>query len=64
MDCGLRGLSEEEPINILTKRGPSQITEEELKEDLAGQRMKRSKTQEKDTTHATAGVMAHPCRPQ
>ena len=61
MDCGLRGLSEEEPINILGKRGPSQITEEELKEDLARQWMKRSKTQEKYTTHATTGVMAHPC---
>jgi len=50
MDCGLRGLSEEESTNILGKRGPSQITEEEFNEGLVGQRMKRSKTQDDDTT--------------
>ena len=64
MDSGLKGLSEAEPKHILGKRKPLQITEEELKEDVVGLWMKRGKTQEEDTTHAAAGVMAHPCRSQ
>ena len=64
MDSGLKGLSEAEPKHILGKRRPLQITEEELKEDVVDLRMKRGKTQEEDTTHAAAGVRAHPCRPQ
>ena len=64
MNSGLKGLSEAEPKHILRKRKPLQITEEELKEDVMGLRMKRGKTQEEDTTHAAAGVMAHPCRSQ
>ncbi|KAL0013935.1 hypothetical protein SO802_001004 [Lithocarpus litseifolius] len=50
--------------NTLGKRVPSQITEEELKEAVVELRVKRSKIQEEDTTHAAARVMAHPCRPQ
>lgn len=40
MDSGLRGLSEEESMNLLGKRGPSQIIEEDSNEDLEKQQRK------------------------
>lgn len=64
MDSGLRGSSEEESKNRLGKKGPPQITEEDLNENLVKQQMKRIKTQDNEITHAAAGVMAHPCQSQ
>ena len=64
MDNGLKGLSDDKPTNLLGKRRPLQITEEDTNEDLVKQQRKKSKTQDDDTPHAGAGVMIHPCQPQ
>ena len=61
---GLKGLSDDEPTNLLGKRRPLQITNEDTNEDSVKQQRKKSKTQDDDIPHAAAGVMVHPCRPQ